>query len=130
MADPRLAPLPVYVATWKPEGDRDEALRAMTHASDPAAIGAPVIDEFSTESLGTGLRVLVRLPVEDDPNAIGGALSYAWRAGKPQTDLRIFTACPDLGRLQRAIGDIDQLARVTAIVPLPGAVGAEDRSSP
>lgn len=129
LPDPRLAPLPVYVASWKSEGDRDEQLRAMTHAGDPEAIRAPIIDEIATGSLGTGLRVLLHLPAEDDPNAMYGALSYAWRVDKQQTDLRIFTVCPDLGRLQRAIPDIDQLAQVTTIVPLPSAAGAEDGSS-
>lgn len=129
LPDPRLTPLPVYVATWKAEGDRDEQLRAMTHASDPAAVRAPIVDEFRTEKLGTGLRTLLHLPVEGSEEQIYGALSYAWRIEGYQTDLRIFTACRDLGRLQRAIPDIDDLARVTTIVPLPGAASTQTGST-
>ena len=129
LPDPRLTPLPVYLATWKAEGDRDEQLHAMTHASDPAVVRAPVIDQFRTEKLGTGLRVLLHLSVEGSEDEICAALSYAWRIENRQTDLRIFTVCRDLGRLQRAIPDIDELARVTAIVPLPGTAGTDGEST-
>ena len=129
LPDPRLMPLPVYLATWKPEGERDEQLRALTHADDPAAVRPPIIDEVRTANLGSGLRVLLHLPVEGDPAAIYGALSYAWRVEEHPTDLRIFTVSRDLGRLQRAIPDIDGLARATTIVPLPGMPGAAGGSA-
>lgn len=129
LPDPRLTPLPVYVATWKSDGERDEQLRAMTHATDPGSVRAPVIDEITTETLGTGLRVLLYLPVEGADEEIYGALNYAWRVEEFQTDLRIFTVCRDLGRLQRAIGDIDELARVTTIVPLTREANTEGWST-
>lgn len=125
LPDPRLTPLPVYLATWKSEGDRDEQLRALTHATDPGAVRAPVIDEVQARQLGTGLRVLLHLPVDGAEDEVYGALSYAWRVEDQQTDLRIFTVCRDLGRLQRAMPDIDELARATTIVPLKG--GADTR---
>jgi hypothetical protein len=46
-------------------------------------------------------------------------LSYAWRSEVFETDLRLFTASPDLGRLQRAIPDIAELARHITTVPVP-----------
>lgn len=129
LPDPRLTPLPVYLATWKSEGEEGEQLRTMTHASDPASIRAPIVDEFRTENLGTGLRVLVHLPVEGAEGEMYGALSYAWRIERYQTDLRIFTVCRDLGRLQGAIGDIDELAQVTTLGPLTRAPNLEGWST-
>jgi hypothetical protein len=34
--------------------------------------------------------------------------------------VRLFTSCPDLGRLQGAMPDIDDLARVITVVPRTG----------
>jgi hypothetical protein len=129
LPDPRLSPLPVYLATWKSAGGRDEQLRALTHADDPEAVRPPIVDQIQTEGLGAGLRALVHLPVEGEAGAIYGALSYAWRVEDYGTDLRLFTVCRDLGRLQRAMPDIEELGWVTTIVPLTGQVGTEGWSS-
>ena len=37
-------------------------------------------------------------------------VNYAWRVEDMETDVRVFTACGDLGRLQAAMPDIDELA--------------------
>jgi hypothetical protein len=92
-------------------------------------VRAPIIDQFRTEKLGTGLRVLLHLPVEGSAGEVYAALSYAWRIEDLHTDLRIFTVCRDLGRLERAIPDIDELTRVTTIVPLPGPAGTNRGST-
>ena len=47
-------------------------------------------------------------------------LNYAWRSAEHETDVRLFTSCPDLGRLQGAMPDIDDLARVITVVPRTG----------
>jgi hypothetical protein len=119
---PSLLPLPVYMATWRAMGDRDEALRRLTNVDDPEAIEPPSVEEFSTRELGQGLKVL-RFGREPGKRwkegKIFGALNYAWREEKLETDLRVFASTGDIGRLRQAIPDIDELVNVTKIVPAP-----------
>lgn len=116
LPDPRMQPMPVYLAILEALNPKDEELRRLTRADDPAAMEPPVIDEFGTENLGAGLRVLRHWRGEDEGEVDAG-LSYAWRSERYETDLRLFTATSDLGRLQRAIPDIDELARQISVVP-------------
>jgi hypothetical protein len=125
LPDPRLNPLPVYLAILQASGERDTQLRTLTMVNDPKAVRSPIIEEFRTDRLGSGLRVM-RYCAEDTPEAsisdtpeIYAGLSYAWRSEQFQTDLRLYTACPDLGRLQQAIPDIDELARSITAIPAP-----------
>ncbi len=120
-ADPRQQPLPVFLGIWQTSGDRDARLRSLANADDPEAIEPPIVDEFSTPQLGRGLRVMRYLHFTD--GSLYAALSYAWRVEQYQTDLRLFTSSPDLGRLQRAVPDIDELARAIIPVPHPDLTG-------
>jgi hypothetical protein len=47
---------------------------------------------------------------------ITGHLNYAWRSDEHATAVRMFTGSPDLDRLQRAVPDVEQLARGVAII--------------
>lgn len=119
LPDPRLDPLPVFLAILGATGERDTQLRTLTMVNDPAAVRPAIVEEFRTDRLGSGLRVMrycAEDPTSDTPEVYAG-LSYAWRSEQFQTDLRLFTACPDLGRLQRAIPDIDELARSITAIP-------------
>jgi hypothetical protein len=116
LPDPRMRPLPAQLGVWAMQGERDAALRALAHADDPAAIEPPIVSEFSTGRLGTGLKVL-HYRRGPDGEKVHGYLNYAWRSEKYQTDLRLFTFSDDLSRLERAMPDIDDLARATGIVP-------------
>lgn len=119
---PSLAPLPVFMAVWRPIGERDEALRRLTNADDPEAIQSPEVQEFTTRELGQGLKVLRfgRQPGKRGKEGeIFGALNYAWRNEKLETDLRVFASTGNIGRLRQAIPDIDELVNVTKIVPAP-----------
>jgi hypothetical protein len=125
LPDPRLNPLPVYLAILGAEGERDTQLRTLTMVNDPAAVRPAIVEEFRTDRLGPGLRVMrycaedpQETPTSDTPELYAG-LSYAWRSEQFQTDFRLFTACPDLGRLQGAIPDIDELARSITAIPAP-----------
>lgn len=126
LPDPRLNPLPVYLAILIARGDRAARLRLLAGADDPSALRPPIIEEFSTDRLGPGLRVLRHFSDAPSRPAFDGeqtpevyeGLSYAWRSGEHRTDLRLFTASPDLGRLHGAIPDIDELARRISVVPL------------
>jgi hypothetical protein len=117
LPDPRLVPLPVNYGIFRTEGEREQALRLLTHADDAAAVEPAIIEEFTTEKLGPGLRSLRYLQYpEEEGESLFGALNYAFRSEEHETDLRIWAVSPDLGRLQRAISDIDALVRATAII--------------
>jgi len=115
LPDPRLMPLMLYAGIWELEGERDEQLRRLTRADDPEAVEPPIVDEFTTDKLGVGLRTL-RYAHLDDGKALYAALNYAWRSEAHETDVRLFTSSEDLGRLQRAIPDIDDFARAITVI--------------
>jgi hypothetical protein len=116
LPDPRMLPLPVYLAILRSLNPKGEELRRLTRADDPAVIEPPIIEDFTTEHLGQGLRVL-RYWHGDDEGEVAAGLGYAWRSEQYETDLRLFTASSDLARLQQAIPDIDELARQITVVP-------------
>jgi len=111
-----LPPLLVSFGLWEAAGERTEQLRALVHADDPEAIEPPEVTEFATRRLGPGLKSLAytRRNV-----TVSAHLNYAWRSDEHGAALRMFTASPDLGRLQRALPDIEQLARGVTIIPRP-----------
>lgn len=116
LPDPRMVPLPVQIGVWAMEGNRDQAMRGLAHADDPEAIEPPIVEEFTTERLGTGLKAL-HYRRGPDGESVHGHLNYAWRSEQYETDLRLFTFSDNLSRLQRAMPDIDDLARAIEIVP-------------
>jgi hypothetical protein len=116
LPNPRMLPLPAQIGVWAMQGDRDQALRSLAHAGDPEAIEPPITGEFTTERLGTGLKAL-HYRRSPDGERVHGYLNYAWRSEQYETDLRLFTFCDDLTRLERAMPDIDDLARAIEIVP-------------
>jgi hypothetical protein len=68
----------------------------------------PVVDTFTTDRLGDGLRVRCHLD-----GVI--MLYYAFRVDDLATDLRVFAGCPDEDRLGRMLPDADELVRNTSI---------------
>lgn len=110
----QLAPLLVSFGIWEAAGDRITQLRTLTHADDPTVMQPPTVEEFSTERLGPGLKVLA---YTRNKEVVTGYLNYAWRSEEYATALRMFTGSPDLGRLQHALADIEELARAVAWVP-------------
>lgn len=116
LPQPWMVPLPAQIGVWAMEGDRDQALRTLAHTGDPEAIEPPIVDEFSTPRLGTGLKAL-HYRRGPDGEQVHGYLNYAWRSEQYETDLRLFIFCDDLSRLQRAMPDIDDLARAIEVVP-------------
>jgi hypothetical protein len=120
LPDPRLIPLTIFLGVFESGGERGHRLRVLTHADDPDAVEPPIVDEFHTEKLGTGLRTLRYLHLDD--GALYAALNYAWRSDEYETDLRLWTATEDLARLERAMPDIDEFARTIAVVSRAGLV--------
>ena len=117
LPDPRLLPLPVQLGIWAMQGDRDEQLRLLVNADDETAVEKPILEEFTTDRLGTGLRCLRYRRGGEDGSEINGYLDYAWRSEQYETDLRLFTFSWGLDRLHRAMPDIDELARAISVVP-------------
>jgi hypothetical protein len=115
--DPMMSPLPLYMSAWDARGDRGETLRLLSHADNPAAIQPPYVAEFTARDLGTGLKVRYysRHPARE--SVLYAGLNYAWRAEDLATDLRVFVTTTDLGRLEQAMPDIDELMNVTTVVP-------------
>jgi hypothetical protein len=105
----------VSFGIWEAVGDRATQLRVLAHADDPDAMEPPRVDAFSTERLGPGLKVQAYTRRD---GTVTGHLGYAWRSEEHATALRMFTGCPDLGRLQRAVADIEQLALDITIIPV------------
>jgi len=114
LRDPRTAPLPVGFGIWPTAGEREAQIRGLACADDPAAMRPPIVEQFPTSLLGDGLKCLCHIK---DKNSVLGGLSYAWRCEELETAVRMFTCTPDLGRLERAIPDLDALAQVIRVVP-------------
>jgi hypothetical protein len=110
-------PIPVCLAVWQAIGDRETQLRELVHADEPEAVESPLVEPVTTEKLGTGLRSQYLQRDRNGPD-LTGVVNYAWRVEELETDLRVFTACPDLGRLQAAMPGIDELTRTISIEPL------------
>lgn len=120
LPDLRLAPLLVGIGVWAASGEREAQLRALVHADDPDAMRPPLIEEFRPARMDAreqpGIKVLAYIR---DGERITGFLSYAWRSEEHATAVRMFTASPDLGRVQRALPDMERLASGVTIIPRP-----------
>jgi hypothetical protein len=114
LPDLGLVPLLVSFGIWEAVGDRTVQLRTLTHADDPEAMEPPLVEEFSTDLLGPGIKTL---SYTRKGGTVTGHANYAWRSEECETALRMFTGSPDLGRLQRAIPDIEQMAQRISVVP-------------
>lgn len=113
LPDLRLAPLLVGVGVWAADGERDAQLRALVRADTPGTLRPPLVEEFRSARMGPGLKALSHA---QHGEMVMGFLSYAWRSQEHATAIRMFTACPDLGRLHRAVPDIEQLADGMTII--------------
>ncbi|MEJ1200776.1 MULTISPECIES: hypothetical protein [unclassified Streptomyces] len=109
LPDPRLMPLPVYVAAVEADGDREETLRALVTTEDPHLVEKPIVEDFTTELLGTGLRSLRYTQTEEDRTIVAG-VRYAWRVEEAGCDVVVVVAAPDPRRVLGAMDDVDAFA--------------------
>jgi hypothetical protein len=114
LPSPGMVPLLVGFGVWQAEGDRVTQLRRLAHADEPDAMEPPIVEECFTEKLGRGLKSLCYL--RQPESVVSGSLNYAWRSEPLETAVRMFTSCPDLSRLQRAMPDIEALTQVISFV--------------
>ncbi|MCZ4508855.1 hypothetical protein O3Q52_11695 [Streptomyces sp. ActVer] len=111
---PDSIPLPVFVSDFQSTGKEEPELRRVTLADDEKAIEKPIVEDFTTEFLGTGLRVL-RYSVEDEKNVVLSSLRYAWRNEEHGRDVVVITASPAPAQILSALDDIDDLAHSIAL---------------
>ncbi|HEX6522312.1 MAG TPA: hypothetical protein VF070_20245 [Streptosporangiaceae bacterium] len=106
-------PLPIHIGIWMMTGNRDQQLRALSGATDPSVIRKPLMAEFTTKTLGTGVRT-VRYKEVDHGNVVV-MLGFAFRSEKFETDLQVTTGTPDLHQLEKATTDIEDFVHGISI---------------
>lgn len=109
-------PIPVFLGAWEPEQDIDSArlMYAGTWQLGPG-MQMPIREDFSSEALGSGVRVVRFVPLNPDeprdPAAVLGVLAYHWRTEEPAADVQLVTFTNELGLLYDALTDLDSFAR-------------------
>ncbi|WP_405647083.1 hypothetical protein [Streptomyces sp. NBC_00019] len=106
---PSSIPLPVFVTHFPSEGEKDYELRRVTLAEGEGAIEKPIVEDFTADSLGNGLRVL-RYSINDENNTVISSLRYAWRNEEHGQDVVIITGSPAPAHVLTALDAIDELA--------------------
>jgi hypothetical protein len=117
MGPPRFRPLPVMLGVWQMSGERQEQLRWLAGYETVDLVEPPIVEDFCTEHLETGVKVWCVQKGEKRRKAVVGLLGYAWRCEELETDLHLKTMCTDLGWLQGAMPGIEEFARAIRIVP-------------
>jgi hypothetical protein len=117
MGPPRYRPLPVMLGVWQMMQDRDEQLRLLAGYNTTDLVEPPILEDFYTEHLGTGVKVWCAQKAKRPRKAVVGLLGYAWRCAELETDLHLKTMCTDLGWLQAAMPGIEEFARAIRIIP-------------
>lgn len=84
---------------------------------DPSAVEAPIVEAFTTEHLGAGLRALRYRQYDTSPDGESGPLAlyavlrYAFEIPTEDAVLIVNATDTDLGRMTQAIDDIDTFVR-------------------
>jgi len=118
MGPPRFRPLPVMLGIWEIlDEDRDEQLKLLAGYNTVDLVEPPVLEDFHTEHLGTGIKVWCVQRQEKHRRKVVALLGYAFRNEELETDLHLKAMCPDLGWLQGAMPHIDEFVRAISIVP-------------
>ncbi|MEU1302391.1 hypothetical protein [Streptomyces shenzhenensis] len=115
MWEPTSMPLQLCAMVKPAQGDREETLRYLVGAEDPGMVKPPVVDAFSTELLGEGLRAFRHLRQGDSPELVA-ALRYVWRVEGVGADVVLWTATADTAQVVRAAPDVEELARTVSVV--------------
>lgn len=119
LPDPHMDPL--HAQVWIVEDDPDVTLEYCVGAEDADVVEKPVLEEFTSERLGTGLRGLRYKPYNpgpehvQEPGALVGAVRYAWRVS-PDAVLVMSVVDTDLARLIQATDALDEFARGISVV--------------
>jgi len=117
LGPPNFLPLPVMLGVWRVMAPRDDQLRMLAGYDTVDLVEPPILEDFSTEHLGTGIKVWCVQRHERRRKKVVGLLGYAFRNEELETDLHLKTMCQDLGWLQAAMPHIDEFVRAISIVP-------------
>ena len=117
MGPPRFRPLPVMLGVWQMVQERDEQLKLLAGYNTVDLVEPPILEDFYTEHLGTGIKVWCVQRQEKHRRRVVALLGYAFRNEELETDLHLKAICPDLGWLQGAMPHIDEFVRAISIVP-------------
>jgi hypothetical protein len=117
MGPPRFRPLPVMLGVWQMVQERDEQLKLLAGYNTVDLVEPPILEDFYTEHLGTGIKVWCVQRQEKHRRRVVALLGYAFRNEELETDLHLKTMCTDLGWLQGAMPHIDEFVRAISIVP-------------
>ena len=117
MGPPRFRPLPVMLGVWQMVQERDEQLKLLAGYNTVDLVEPPILEDFYTEHLGTGIKVWCVQRQEKHRRRVVALLGYAFRNEVLETDLHLKTMCTDLGWLQAAMPHIDEFVRAISIVP-------------
>lgn len=117
LGPPNFLPLPVMLGVWRVMAPRDDQLRMLAGYDTVDLVEPPILEDFSTEHLGTGIKVWCVQRHERHRKKVVGLLGYAFRNEELETDLHLKTMCTDLGWLQAAIPHIDEFVRAISIIP-------------
>ncbi|MBT2399777.1 hypothetical protein [Streptomyces sp. ISL-100] len=108
LAHPRMMPLPIWIAELPLKGDVGE-LRRLVLADETEAVEPPLVEEFATESLGTGLRSL-NYTLLPGTNELFVGLRYAWLSEDHDRSVLMITGSPAPGQVLAAADVIAELA--------------------
>jgi hypothetical protein len=113
LPSPTLSALPVKV--WV---DDTPDLTVETATEAPEAIRPPVVEEFTTEKLGTGRKVTIYGTLDPEPGDLPGtqttwvSVCYAFKVPTRQAVVTIRATDTDLGRMTGAAADIDEFVNL------------------
>lgn len=117
MGPPRYRPLPVMLGVWQMTDERDEQLKLLAGYNTTDLVEPPILEDFHTGHLGTGIKVWCVQRQEKHRRRVVGLLGYAFRNEELETDLHLKTMCPDLGWLQGAMPHIEEFVRAISLIP-------------
>jgi hypothetical protein len=115
--DTRVPPIPLYLGIWASRDDRERQLRVLSGAADTDVLRPPVVKEFTTRALGTGIVTLRR---KDAGHGMAvEMLGFAFRSEEFETDIQVTVSTPDLRQLHRATPVIEDFIRGISVYDNP-----------
>ncbi|WP_306320765.1 MULTISPECIES: hypothetical protein [unclassified Streptomyces] len=108
-------PLPFFFYAVESAGPVEPVLDALVQRNEPGAMQDPHIVDFSTESLGRGLRSVRRF-VHKASGAPGISVNYGWRVDSLGIDLSLRTVSDEIDWVSANIGAFDAFVRNLRLV--------------
>ncbi|MGW8380238.1 hypothetical protein [Streptomyces sp. ODS28] len=104
------------VSELSPE-EAETEVRLWSGVDDPNAVEPPIVEDFFSQHLGSGKRVL-RYVINDDDGRVNTALRYGWYIPQLGRQTHLFAYTTDPAHLISALDDLDALARCIRYDPI------------